>query len=229
MIVNGTYTGHPTSYDTSRYAWYTQSNIANGYTDSNSTTYAEIGLNRNNNAETYVYFQFDTSSIPSNATITSVSCTVKCLASTTNNNRIKTRTAQLYAGTIAKGSAYTFSDSSTAFSLTTGSWTLSELSQVSLRIYCVRGNNQATSSQYFRFYGATLTIAYKYDDGRVGNSIFIKKNGSWVQASNVLVKVNGTWQSVTSAFKKVNGSWVEQDDKSAMFDTNAVYKKSENI
>lgn len=56
-----------------------------------------------------------------------------------------------------------------------------------------------------------------------GNKIFVKHNGSWVEATDVLVKVNGTWQSVSSAYKKVNGSWVEQDDKSAMFDSDAIY------
>lgn len=56
-----------------------------------------------------------------------------------------------------------------------------------------------------------------------GNTIYIKVNGQWKEASDVYVKVNGQWKSVDSVYKKVNGSWSQQTDKSAMFDQNALY------
>lgn len=55
------------------------------------------------------------------------------------------------------------------------------------------------------------------------DKIFRKVNGTWVQASKEYVKVSGTWREVSKVYKKVNGSWVEQDDISAMFNTNAIY------
>lgn len=54
------------------------------------------------------------------------------------------------------------------------------------------------------------------------DKIFRKVNGTWVQASKEYVKVSGTWREVSKVYKKVNGSWVEKD-KSAMFNTNAIY------
>ena len=71
-IVTATFTGTPTSYDTINHSWYSVSNMANGYTDSSSTTYATINNARGANAETYAYFTFDTLSIPIYATIESV-------------------------------------------------------------------------------------------------------------------------------------------------------------
>ncbi len=60
---------------------------------------------------------------------------------------------------------------------------------------------------------------------QVGDTIFIKVNGSWVEASDVYTKVNGSWKSVDSVYKKVSGSWQQQSDKSAMFDPSALYLK----
>lgn len=73
-----TFTGHPVSYDTTDYQWYSSSNMQNGYTDSSSTSYNNVYMTRGANAETWFYYDFDTSSIPDGSTITSVSCTAKC-------------------------------------------------------------------------------------------------------------------------------------------------------
>lgn len=88
------------------------------------------------------------------------------------------------------------------------------------QISCRGGNKNATGS---KFSWGTLRVTYTYTVPISGNTIYIKRNGVWVEATDVLVKVNGSWQSVSSSYKKVNGAWVEQDDKSAMFDSNAVY------
>lgn len=50
------------------------------------------------------------------------------------------------------------------------------------------------------------------------------ENNVWVEVLNVYVKDNGTWQIVSEAYKKDNGSWSKQD-KSAMFDPNALFSK----
>lgn len=74
-------------------------------------------------------------------------------------------------------------------------------------------------------YGAEIEVTYTIPEPPTGDTIFIKVNGSWVEAADVKVKNNGSWQSVSKAYKNVNGSWVEQSDKSAMFDPNALYLK----
>ena len=151
------------SYDTSDHAWYSTSNMGNGYHGSDNTSYAQINLTRNANAVTYVYWIFDSfSAIPSGATIMSVSCTCKCSINNTNANRVATREARLYSGTTAKGTAYTVANSTTAFTISAGSWTRAELQSARLRLYAVRGTSSTTSNYYFRFYGATLTVNYSY-------------------------------------------------------------------
>ena len=151
------------SHDTSDYAYYTGSTPQNGYHGSDGTSYGQINLTRNANAVTYVYYIFDSfSAIPSGATITSVTCSCKCSINQTNANRVATRQAQLYSGTTSKGTAYTVANSTTAFSISAGSWTRAELQNARLRLYAVRGTSSTTTSYYFRFYGATLTVNYSY-------------------------------------------------------------------
>ena len=162
VIIEGTFSGHPTSYD-SDYSAYSVSGLNQGYTDSTSTNYATINLTRGSRAVTEFYYLFDTSSIPANATIKSVTCTAKCYISNANNNRVPTRQIQQFSGTNAKGSAHTLSTSTTAFSLTAGTWTRQELEDARIRMYAVRGTSQTTTSIYLRFYGATLTVEYEYE------------------------------------------------------------------
>lgn len=159
MSISDTIAVHPTGV-ASDHAYASVSNITNGYAESSNTSYATINLTTGTNATTYIYFTFDFSSIPAGATINSVSCTAKAYINTTNSSRITTRQIQLYSGTTAKGSASTVSNSTTAFSMTTGTWTRNELQNARIRLYGVRSTSNTTSSYYFRFYGATFTVNY---------------------------------------------------------------------
>ena len=150
---------HPTGIaDDHSYA--SISNTSNGYNPSSNTTYATINLTTGSGATTYVYYTFDFSGIPEGATIDSVSCTAKAYINTTNSSRITTRQAQLYSGTTAKGSASTIGNSTTAFSMTEGTWTRAELQNARIRLYVVRGSSNTSSTYYIRFYGATFTVEY---------------------------------------------------------------------
>ena len=147
----------PSSYDSS-------STIPSNYTNNTGN-----GLNNSGNTSTfagfsaqstsyYAVYNFDCSSIPANATINSVSCTARAKLSSTNN--WLTRTIQLYNGTSAKGSASQVnSTSSTAYSLTPGTWTRNELNNIKLRITLQRSGN---SNRRLDFYGATLLVNYTY-------------------------------------------------------------------
>lgn len=142
------------------HAYASISNTTNAYNASSNTTYAQISLVTGSSATTYVYFTFDFSDIPEGATINSVSCTAKAYINTTNSSRITSRQIQLYSGTTAKGSAYTISNSTSAFTMTPGSWTRAELQNARIRLYAKRGTSNTSSTYYLRFYGATFTVNY---------------------------------------------------------------------
>lgn len=137
---------------------------SNGYNGtSNTSSYARLQLNANSTTtDCYIYYTFSISGIPSDATIDSVSCVARIYA----NNRVTTGTStnaasiQLYNGTTAKGSAQTGIGRSAA-NVTisnTGSWTVSELNNIRLRIKGRRTNT--SNSAYLYFYGADLTVNY---------------------------------------------------------------------
>lgn len=193
-----TFTGHPVSYDETDHQWYSSSNMANGYTDSSSTTYATIYDTRGANAQTWVYFEFDTSSIPDGATIKSVSCTAKCVMSG-NASGTPTKQMQLYSGTTAKGSAFTDLGTSTAIrTLTVGSWTLAELRNARIWLNAIRGTSNTTTNYYIRFYGAILTVKYSYDE------VFYEVTGS-SNSSSISFSGDGEFSSGDSTTLTITG------------------------
>ena len=68
----------------SDYSYSSMSNASNAYSSYASSNYATITLNTGSNAETYAYLTFDTSNIPDNAIINSVSCMTRCAISSTS-------------------------------------------------------------------------------------------------------------------------------------------------
>lgn len=155
-----TITLYPSAFISGQYASISgQTNpIGKGST---STSYATINLKTGSKAESWAYFGFDTSEIPADAEIVSVTCSEKCYISNTTSSRIGTRQIQMFTGTTAKGSATTVSTSTTAQNMTCGTWTRAELENCRIRMYAVRGTSYTTTTYYFRFYGATLTIKYR--------------------------------------------------------------------
>lgn len=150
----------PSSYDDD-HQYYSLSNAANAYTDETSANYAQIGLTRGSaGAVTYIYFKFDTSSIPAAAQIVEVSCVAKYLISTTTASYVSARQIQMFSGTTAKGTANTMTSSQTTAALGVGNWTRQELSDARIRLYATRGTQKVTTSYTMRFYGATLTVKY---------------------------------------------------------------------
>lgn len=136
----------------------------------------------------YAYYTFDLSSIPSNATITSVACRVK--AHEENASR-STCTLQLYAGSTAKGSRTTVSGTSnTIYTLTTGSWTRSEIDNLQLVM--------AVGYYGGLIVGATLTIEYETDKQYTA-SIVGNASGATIASGNMYLKSSGSWSKVSSA------------------------------
>ena len=141
--------------------------ISNGYAGSDSTTYAKIPLTQGSNAETsFIYSFASLSSIPSTATINSVSCSAKLGINQTGSKYVSSRTVQLCTGSSGStlmGSASTVGSGSSVYTLTTGTWTRSQLTSAKLRLYAKRGTSGTSTVYYFVFYGATLTVNYTFE------------------------------------------------------------------
>ena len=159
--ITATLSVHPSGNAGTAYAYL--NDVANAYTDENSDTYATIGLKTGSSAVTTVYFTFDTSAIPANATIISVACSAKGYISTTTSSRVASRTMQMCANTTAKGSGAQLSTTATVRNLTVGTWTRTELNNARLRFYAKRGTSNTSTDYYMRCYGATLTVEYSYE------------------------------------------------------------------
>ena len=149
---------NPSSYDNTDYSYYSLSNASNAYSERTSSTYATINLTRGANAVTYIYFKFDTSSIPADAKIVRVLCYAKAAVPTTG--QVTTRTMRVYSGTTPKGTAVTVGSSATIYKLTTEAWTRQEAEDIRIKIYAIRGTSNTTDSRTFRFYGAGLYVFY---------------------------------------------------------------------
>lgn len=208
---NETFTGYPVSYDTTDHSYRTYANAENAYSSSSSTTYANAYIVNGANAESWLYYNFDTSSIPDGATITSVTCKARCAASG-NSSQTPTKWMCFFSGTTQKGTTYTLSTSTTARTLTLDSdLTLSDIRNARVKVYVKRGTSNTGTSYYIRFYGATLTVNYSYND--VYYTVTTSSSASGVSLSpasqeylagdDALVTING---DITNVSIEDNGS-----------------------
>lgn len=150
--------------------------IDRGYTDASSSTYTRFNITASRTAE--VYFTFDTSNIPANATITSVSARGKARVSSTT--RVSNTVMQFYSGTTAKGSNRTFaSTTASTQTITAGTWTRSDLNDLRLKIGGTASSS--SSSKRIDFYGADITIEYTAGTVHV-TSVSLDKNASTLEA-----------------------------------------------
>lgn len=157
-----TITVYPSGYDTEHHSYHGFSNVSDAYDSGSEENYASINLTRGNNAETYVYFTFNLSSIPQNATIDSITLTAYAQVTTTVGTRLGTRVLQVCRGTDAVGTASSnMTTSKKAYTLDAGSgWTGANINDLTLKVDVFRGTQATSTSYYCYFYGATLTVKY---------------------------------------------------------------------
>ena len=144
--------------------------ITNAYDSSSDTSsYARYSISTSTTG--YVYLTYDTSDIPSTATIQSVTAQARLRIS--NTSRVTNRVCQLYTGTTAKGSNTDFSSTSSGGSvitLSTGtSWTRSDLTDLRMRIGGT--GSSSTSSKYIYIYGTDITITYTAESRTVTTTL----------------------------------------------------------
>lgn len=160
--VQHTITVHPSGYDTEHHSYYGFTNVSNAYDSGEDNDYATITLTRGSGAETYVYFTFDLSSIPQNATIDSITLTAYAQVTTTVGSRLGTRVLQVCRGTDAVGTATSnMTTGKKAYTMDVGSgWTAANINDLTLKVDVFRGTQSTSTNYYCYFYGATLTITY---------------------------------------------------------------------
>lgn len=152
--------------------------IERGYTNADSTTYTRLNVTASRTAE--IYFTFDVSSIPSGATITSVTANGKARVSSTT--RITNTVMQFYSGSTAKGDNTAFaSTTATKQTLSPGSWTRSELNNLRLKVGGTASSS--SSSKRIDFYGADVTITYEAGNVPVTGVTLNKSSTSIEQGS----------------------------------------------
>ena len=156
-------TAIPNGVDTSHSSNGGISNQSSGYASSSNTSYATITATTGSKASSYVSYTFSVTGIPSDATITQVTCSVKGRVSSTSY--LPTAVHQLYTSGTAKGSTTSFASTTASARTVDGgsSWTVSEISNIQIRSTVTRGTSNTTRSANFRFYGASLTINYSYN------------------------------------------------------------------
>ena len=182
--------------------------ISNAYNNADNTSAsARLTLSSNRTAArtSTMYLEFDKTSInsiPSDATINSVTANVRYYVN--NTTYVSAVSIQLYTDTSAKGYAVTNRPTtSTKYSITPGSWTLNELKNV--RLYISATHNTSTSSGYLYLYGADVTVNYTSSSPSGPTNIHVKSNGAWVTPSKVMVKNNNAWVEASTILVKDGG------------------------
>ena len=137
--------------------------ITNAYTNSSSTSYAEISCRTGFLAATHVSLKFSIENIPTQATIDSIVCKAKLSVSSTA--RLYTAHVQLYKGTTAMGSSVSARDTAaTVYTISNpGTWTIDDLKDLEIRYTARRGIRETSDVANLYFYGADVTITYTFD------------------------------------------------------------------
>ena len=153
-IVQKSVSSYPTAYTTSGSINGTRYRNAIGKGADTSAVSGNDYASGNSSSKAYIYYSFEFEGIPEDATIDSVSCKVK---GHLENASRSTANLQLYAGSTAKGRASKFtSTSAQTVTLTTGTWTRSEIDELQLRFEIGYYGGLVN--------GATVTIEYSYND-----------------------------------------------------------------
>lgn len=212
---------------------FTVSNITNAYADADSDNYADLIAPAGGYACT-LYLDMQSLDIPSDATITSVSCQATLQYNRNSSSSGFTASCQMYAGSTAKGSATTVVSAGgtdvvkTTFNLTVGSWTASEIA--SARFYLTATNNAGSTQRHIYVYGVSFNVTYESDgviyvytltNVQANHTIVVTAAAS----QKMYIKINGTWTQAIKIYKKINNVWVEQSDLTQVFDSGTNYIK----
>ena len=212
--------------------WYNVSNIANAYHDATNTTYADFELAGGSTGT--VYLDLSDAAIPSGATVISASASVTLQYNRNGSSSGFTSSCQMYANNTAKGSSNSWVTAGgtdvakTTLNLSIGSWSASEINNA--RFYLTATNNASSTRRHVYIYGVSFTVTYEvsgviyiYTLTNITADHTIVVTAAVVQ-DKLYIKVNGSWVEATAVYKKVSGSWVLQTDLTNVFDSGTNYK-----
>ena len=169
----------------------------------------------------WINYEFDFSSIPTSATINSVSVKVYGARENSSINTTHVARFQCYSGSTAKGTIQDFTSTSNSLVTVTdpGTWTATELHDARLRF----------EVGYYggRMLGITWTVTYTvsgytYTITNISTDHTITVTNS--STTTIYIKLNGSWVAADAVYKKVNGAWVQQSDLTAVFTSGVNYK-----
>lgn len=175
----------------------------------NTDSYAEWNIVRGRFTQSRVYYRFDVSSIPMDATINSVNCTARASRQTARVTEFSSLTLKIVVGTTEESSYATVenNESVNVYDLPSKTYTRDELTNVGIVMHSARGISSPNKDFWVRLYGATLSVDF-----------------TAVSGSRFLLKINGAWTEGSQLYKKVDGVWVLQEDLSNVFESNIKYK-----
>ena len=200
----------PSSFDStnSSYASVYTGSASDGLAAYNSSSRFCVYSNTGASAESYLYYNFDCSSIPSNAIISSVTCLAGA-ACYSSGSYFSTRDLQLCVGTTAKGTATTITgngSTNTSHTINGGtSWSRSDLDNLKLRVRIIRSTSNTTTDASFSFWGATLTVNYSLP----GEGYYYTYTISNVQADHTVVISTGQVVNVTGVSLNKNSDSIQ--------------------
>lgn len=180
---------------------------------------------------TIAVFTYDLvfSDIPSNATITALTCEVNGHAESTSNSN-EYMCVQLICGSTELSSELNFKSIGTSNSTQTlTATTLPTVSQLSnLKLQCRLGYyggaiNGATASITYTVPSSGSDYYWTYTISNISADHTVVVTASGGQTDTLYLKVNGTWVAASAVYKKVNGSWVQQTNLANLFDQNKKY------
>lgn len=219
-IIQKSVSSYPTAYTTSGSINGTRYKNAIGKGANTSAVSGNDYASGNSSSKAYIYYSFEFEGIPEDATIDSVSCKVK---GHLENSSRSTANLQLYAGSTAKGSASKFtSTSAQTVTLTTGTWTRSEIDELQLRFEIGYYGGLVN--------GATVTIEYSYNDIKytitIENSTTANVTANPTEVSpghSSTVRADSVdGLKITDNGTDVTSSFVERTDSPASYDVKNV-------
>lgn len=154
----------PSAYTLSSTNYLTIADATNMYTNTDSTTYAQITHNRASTTAYYLYIHgFNFSSLPSDAEISEFTVKIKGLESGLSTNA--TYRISLYNNTTAISdttASTSLSTSAQTITIPTGSltWSTMEGYRNNFRIRVPLRRNSSNTSGYVRIYGAEIEVTY---------------------------------------------------------------------
>lgn len=219
-IVQKSISSYPTAYTTSGSINGTKYKNAVGKGSDTSAVSGNDYSNGGSSSTAHIDYSFEFEGIPEEAEIVEVECTVKGHLESASRS---TANLQLYAGSTAKGSVSKFtSTSAQTVTLTTGTWTRSEIDSLTLRF---------TIGYYGGLVnGATVTVTYSYDDVTyiitVSNSTTVNVTANPTEVSpghSSTVKADSiTGLKITDNGTDITSQFVERTDDPASYTVETV-------